>query len=100
MRLKKEKTIQKHPLVRRVYWGAYAILFYNAGLSFTTWLMQPESFTGGSEWLWVALFPPLLVGFFVVNHRLGCGAAECAARPAKTGNKGGSIEYPGRMPGV
>ena len=74
MRLEKEKKIFKHPLMGRVYWGAYAVLFYNAGLSFTTWLMQPESFAGGPEWLWVALFPPLLVGFFICEPpaRLRC----------------------------
>ena len=100
MRLEKEKKIFKHPLMGRVYWGAYAVLFYNAGLSFTTWLMQPESFAGGPEWLWVALFPPLLVGFFFVNRRLGCGAPGCGLGTEKPGSGGRSIEYSGRMPGI
>jgi len=95
-----KKTILAHPFTRRVYWVVYAVLLYTAGLNFTTWVMEPESFTGTWEWLWLALFPPLFVGFFFINHRLGCTAEECSIAEQGDKSEARSIGYSGRMPGI
>jgi len=66
----------------------YAVLFYNAGLASTTWLIEPDVFAGGWQWLWVAAFPVLLIGFFKFNRYLGCAGGSCAAwRSRPTGYK-------------
>ena len=60
-----------------VYFG-FAFVFFNSGLQLTTLIVEPEAFTGGPAWIWVALFPFLLVGFFVVNRRFGCASGQCS----------------------
>lgn len=66
-----------HPIWKRVLWVLYAIAFYQSGLQFTTLLMNYEIFEGGINWLWAAAFPFLLVGFFLINKRLGCATGQC-----------------------
>jgi hypothetical protein len=70
--------IAARPWLRWPLWVAYAVLFYNAGLETTTWLVEPAAFTGGWHWLWVAAFPLLLAGFFKFNRHLGCAGGRCA----------------------
>lgn len=97
------KALLTHPLTRRVYWVIYAVLFYQAGLAFTTWLLQPESFAGGGDWFWLALFPLLLPGFFIVNRYLGCATGTCTSGSRcriETGDPEQEERYRGRMPGM
>jgi hypothetical protein len=65
------------PMGKRLLWVLFAILFYQSGLAFTVWLLEPESFQGGIEWLWILLFPVLLPAFFIVNRHLGCATGQC-----------------------
>jgi hypothetical protein len=68
-------------------WGVYlgfAAVFFHSGLQVTTLLVEPEHFAGGATWAWVAAFPALLAGFFLVNRRLGCASGACAANPGPT----------------
>ncbi len=67
-----------HGLVRRLVWVLFAIVFYQSGLTATVWLLEPENFRGGVDWLWLALFPVLLPLFFVVNRVCGCASGACA----------------------
>jgi hypothetical protein len=53
-----------HGLVRRLIWVLFAIVFYQSGLTATTWLLEPENFRGGVDWLRLGLFPALLPLFF------------------------------------
>jgi len=69
-----------HPALKRVYWILFAILFYNSGQSFTVWLLEPESFKGGSEWFWMTMFPLLLPAFFLLNRHLGCASSQCSSK--------------------
>ena len=68
-----------HSLVRPVLWMLFAILFYYSGLSFTTWLLEPENLTGVMDEVRAALFPVLLPAFFVVNRRIGCASGRCTS---------------------
>lgn len=71
--------ISARPWLRWPLWVLYAIVFYNAGLAATTWLVEPAAFAGGRQWLWVGAFPVLLIGFFRFNHHLGgCAGGRCA----------------------
>jgi hypothetical protein len=80
--------ISARPWLRWSLWVLYAVLFYNAGLATTTWLLEPDAFAGGWQWLWVAAFPVLLSGFFKLNRHLGCAGDSCAPRgSAPTGYK-------------
>ncbi|UCE88862.1 MAG: hypothetical protein JSW10_11170 [Pseudomonadota bacterium] len=65
------------PLFMRVLWVLFAVLFYLSGQAFTTLLLEPEQFAGGSDWLLAALFPLLIPLFFVVNYYLGCVGGMC-----------------------
>lgn len=62
---------------KRILWVIFAILFYQSGLAFTIFVMTPEKFTGGGQWVWVVLFPVLLPAFFIVNKYLGCATGQC-----------------------
>ena len=87
-----------HPLARRLLWVVFAILFYYSGLNFTVWLLEPNNFAGGMDWLGVALFPVLLPAFFPINRRLGCASGRCASGACETARK---TDYPpDRMPGI
>ena len=70
--------IAARPWLRWPAWALYAALFYNAGLATTTWLVQPDAFTGGWNWLWIGVFPLLLAGVFKLNRHLGCAGGNCA----------------------
>jgi hypothetical protein len=91
-----------HPMMRRLIWVLFAILFYQSGMVFTTWLLEPEHLTDGLDWLWLVAFPILLPGFFMVNGQLGCVSGECPTRPSSTEPEGNadSIPYSDRMPGL
>ena len=78
--------IAAKPWLRWPLWALYAFVFYNAGLAATTLLIEPDAFSGGWQWLWAASFPVLLIGFFLFNRYLGCGAGGCGvARNRSTG---------------
>ena len=77
-----------HGFVRRLIWVLFAIVFYQSGLTATVWLLEPENFRGGVDWLWLALFPVLLPLFFVVNRVCGCAGGACAVD-----RKGSGIPY-------
>jgi hypothetical protein len=71
-------SLISHPFTRRVAWFAYAAVLYCTGLAFTPWLLEPALFRGGFQWLAVAAFPFVLIGFFL----LGCGSAgRCDVPP-------------------
>ena len=79
-------------------WMVFAILFYYSGLSFTGWLLEPESIVGGMDWVCTAMFPVLLSAFFPVNRHLGCASGRCASGECAVPQKPG---YPSdRMPGI
>ena len=66
------------PLLRRILWLLFAVLFFYAGLYFTEWLLEPDTFAGSPlRWALIALFPFLVPLFFYVNGRLGCGGGSC-----------------------
>lgn len=65
------------PPVRFLIWIGFAAVFFQAGESFTTWLLEPARFAGGAAWLWVGLFPLLVPLFFVVGRHLGCVSGRC-----------------------
>ncbi len=72
-------AILTHPATKSIYWVLFAILFYNSGQGFTIWLLEPEGFEGGLEWIQVALFPLLLPAFFLSSRYLGC-SSQCSDR--------------------
>jgi hypothetical protein len=69
---------QSHPVARWAIWLGFAALFFRSGLAATTWLIARQEFTGGADWIWLALFPVLLPLFFVVNGRFGCASGSCS----------------------
>lgn len=70
-------TLLHHPLIRRIGWILYAIVFYISGESFVIWLLEPHNFSGGARWLGVAAFPVLFIGFFFIQRHLGCASSQC-----------------------
>ena len=92
------KNAFNHPVARRLLWVVFAIVFYYSGLGFTVWLMEPQNFAGGMDWVWVVLFPVLLPAFFLVNRRLGCSSGRCATGECEMPHKSGYA--PERMPGI
>ena len=102
LRASRGRAAMAHPLTRRLVWGLVAIVFYQSGLVFTTWLLEPAQFMGGVDWLWLLAFPGLLPGFFLVNRHLGCASAQCPARQRTTEPEPGghAPSAPERMPGV
>lgn len=74
-----------NPVVRWLIWIVFAMVFYRSGLTATVWLMEPESFNGGIDWLWLLLFPVLVPLFFVVNRHFGCASGSCSAGAERTG---------------
>lgn len=71
------RNILSHGLARRLIWVVFAIVFFQSGMTATVWLIEPENFRGGIDWLWLALFPILLPLFFVVNRTCGCASGAC-----------------------
>ena len=69
--------LNQYPFLRRVVWVLFAILFYLCGERFTIWLVEPERFSGGIEWVGVILFPFLLILFFLSGRYLGCTTGQC-----------------------
>ena len=102
MRSDERKTGAHHPLLRCLYWVAGPALIYKSGLSFTTLLLEPGVAGNGIEWLWAALFPPLLLGFSLLAPRLGCGPCDDgeASPTERRRERGNPVEYSGRMPGI
>ncbi|MDH3638574.1 MAG: hypothetical protein OES09_08925 [Gammaproteobacteria bacterium] len=77
--------IQTRPLVGRLIWLLFAVLFYKSGETFTVWLLEPEKIAGALQWVWVGLFPILVPAFFIVNRYLGCATGSCAQRQCRIG---------------
>lgn len=77
MNLLPDRAILRHPLTRRIGRVGYAILFFVCGESFALWLLEPAQFAGGLRWPGVALFPPVLIGFFLLQRHWGCGNDQC-----------------------
>ena len=92
----------RHPIGRRVLWALFAVVFYQSGLAFTTWILEPASFAGGWDWFWLVSFPVLLPGFFLVNRHLGCASGNCSNGQCSVDSptSKGKAEYPDRMPGL
>ncbi len=76
-----------HGLVQRLIWVLFLIAFFQSGLVTTTWLLEPENFEGGLDWLWLGLFPLLLPLFFVMNRRFGCAAGACSVNTRDCGSR-------------
>ena len=98
------RKLTRSPLGQRLLWVLFAIVFYYAGLAFTTWLLEPDKFAGGASWILVGLFPILVPAFFIVNRRLGCASGQCADERCETpGSKATKrderIPYHQRPPG-
>ncbi len=79
------RLVGTRPLIGRAIWVLFAVLFYQSGETFTVWLLEPESFTGGVAWFWVGLFPLLVPVFFVVNRYLGCATGDCTQGQCRLG---------------
>jgi hypothetical protein len=89
----------------RLVWLLFAILFYQSGLNFTQWLLEPASFAGGLAWFWVALFPFLVPMFFIVNRYLGCASGLCRSDSRDHGHQEPGATQPrtayhNRPPGI
>lgn len=67
-----------NPFVGWLLWLGFAAVFFQSGASFTAWMLEPETFGGGLAWIWVGVFPLLLLSFFVVNRRFGCTNGSCS----------------------
>jgi len=101
----KLKLLQNRPILMRLAWLLFAILFYQSGLNFTQWLLEPDSFAGGLALFWVALFPFLVPMFFVVNRYLGCASGLCHSDTSGPGQSEPDAAQPrsayyGRPPGI
>jgi hypothetical protein len=72
-----QTLLNRYPLLRRLGWVIFAILFYMCGERFTIWLVEPEQFQGGLDWLGVILFPIVLILFFMSGRYLGCATGQC-----------------------
>ncbi|MFQ5994954.1 MAG: hypothetical protein ACE5K1_07645 [Acidiferrobacterales bacterium] len=70
--------ITSKPVVRWLIYLLFAAVFYRAGETFVIWILEPELFRGGGQWLWILLFPLLVPAFFVVNRRFGCASGSCS----------------------
>ncbi len=89
-------TLLAHPLIRRLGWVGFGILFYLSGEAATVWWLEPERFTGGWQWFWLALFPVLLPAFFILQRWFGCAGGACrSGRCDTTGPPPGSFPPPG-----
>lgn len=87
------QQIQNHPIVKRLLWMLFAVLFYQSGMAFTLWLLNPASFAGAQQWVWLVLFPVFLPAFFLVNRYLGC-ASGCARDPQEAQADINPVVYP------
>lgn len=94
------QALIRRPLINRCLWILFAIAFFQSGMAFTTWALQPESFRGGSDWLWAILFPILLPAFFIVNRRLGCGTGHCTAKACEQTESTPGSRHQGGSSGV
>ena len=65
----------------------FAAVFYHAGETFVVWILEPELFRGGSQWLWIVLFPLLVPAFFMVNRRFGCASGSCSTQVCQGGGR-------------
>ncbi|MEJ2142366.1 MAG: hypothetical protein P8Y24_08430 [Gammaproteobacteria bacterium] len=89
--------LNQHPMTRRIAWVLFAIIFYVCGERFTVWLVEPENFQGGLEWLGVILFPVLLVLFFMSGRYLGCASGHCQSGQCSSSS---NDSYYQRPPGL
>ena len=80
------RLLNYYPLLKRVAWLIFAILFYLCGERFTVWLVEPERFQGGIDWLGVVLFPFALILFFRSGRYLGCTTGQCQSEHCSTNN--------------
>ena len=70
-------SLRSNPFLAQVVWLIYALLFYQSGLTATVWLLEPEQFNGGIDWLWLIVSPIVLPMFFIINRHLGCAGGDC-----------------------
>lgn len=79
------KALRTRPLVARLAWLLFAVIFYKSGETFTVWLLAPEGIAGAMQWFWAGLFPVLLPAFFIINRHLGCATGACAPGQCRIG---------------
>ncbi len=88
------------PLGRRLSWVMFAVLFYLSGEAVTVWLLEPQEFGGGWQWLWLGLFPVLLPAFFLLQRFFGCSGGQCQIDTSPTTQKKPTnLFYTNRPPG-
>ncbi len=101
--LSRIKSWIQRPLIRRMVWILFAVLFYYSGLSFTTLLLEPQQFAGGLYWLLVVIFPILVPLFFVVGRYAGCASGACDTQQQSKNQQSEEKDrdlFVGKMPGV
>jgi len=101
MTLQRVQLLITSPLGRRLIWVLFAILFYLSGEAATIWLLEPEAFQGGWQWLWLGLFPVFLPAFFMLQRFFGCSGGQCQIDPTKqpSKKKPTAVYYINRPPG-
>ena len=89
-----------HPLLKRLAWIGFAVVFYNAGQAFTVLVLEPDNFAGGLDWIWLIAFPLLLPLFFIINRRLcACTSDEKTSMHSNSEmDNNNKIHYTGQMP--
>ncbi len=76
-----QKSFQWY-LAKRFVWLVFAIPFYQAGLAFTIWLLEPQNLKPAQE-LWAMAFPGMMLLFVLLQRRLGCASGHCPGRPTQ-----------------
>ena len=79
------QLIVSNPWLRVLVWLLFAMIFYKSGETFTVWLVEPENFAGGLDWLWLVLLPLLVPAFFVINRHCGCASGACGVSKSGIG---------------
>ena len=69
-------------------WLLFAIPFYQSGLAFTVWILDPQNLRPTQE-LWALAFPGMLTLFVLLQRYAGCASGQCRA-----GRAGGAHKKP------
>ncbi len=70
-------------LAKRIAWLVFAIPFYQAGLAFTVWLLEPQHGYSVQE-LWAMAFPGMLLLFVLLQRHLGGASGYCRGRHTRS----------------
>ena len=90
----------RRPLINGCLWILFAIAFFQSGMAFTTWALEPGSFRGGSDWFWAILFAILLPAFLIFNRRHDRGPGHCMAKACERTKSTPGSRHQGGSSGV